>query len=102
MQDSHFLLIVSGLRLADHFRPCSVWRPLKEPSDDWPLAMCDYTTIDKENDILLNDAIRRDRVEEICVLHHNEAHKWYYLKDQGVDDLMVFRNADSHGEKPRK
>ncbi|KAI0893453.1 putative CmcJ-like methyltransferase [Annulohypoxylon nitens] len=78
-----------------------VWRPLKEPSDDWPLAICDYTTIDQDNDILLSDAIRRDRVDEICVLHFNADHQWYYLKDQGVDDLLVFRNADSHGEKPR-
>jgi len=83
------------------FDMLNVWRPLKEPSDDWPLAICDYTTIDTEHDILLNDAIRRDRVEEISVLHFNEAHRWYYLKNQGINDLMVFRNADSHGEKPR-
>ncbi|KAI2781586.1 putative CmcJ-like methyltransferase [Daldinia loculata] len=79
----------------------NVWRPLREPTNNWPLAFCYYATIDPENDILLNDAIRRDRVEEICVLHSNEAHKWYYLKNQGVDDLFVFRNADSHGEKAR-
>lgn len=64
--------------------------------------MCDYTTVDAENDILLEDAIRRDRVEEISTLHYNENHKWYYLKDQGIDDLLVFRNVDSHDEKPRK
>lgn len=78
----------------------SVWRPLKEPTDDWPLAVCDYTTIDKEKDILLNDAIRRDRVDEICVLQFNASHKWYYLRNQKVDDLLVFRNADSEGAKP--
>ncbi|KAK8108171.1 uncharacterized protein PG998_010184 [Apiospora kogelbergensis] len=79
----------------------NVWRPLKQPSDDWPLAVCDYTTVDPEHDIRLNDAIRRDRIDELCLLHYNEKHKWYYLKDQGVDDLLVFRNTDSHGDKAR-
>ncbi|KAK8108995.1 hypothetical protein PG984_014796 [Apiospora sp. TS-2023a] len=84
------------------FDMLNVWRPLKQPSDDWPLAVCDFTTIDQEHDIRLNDAIRRDRVDEISVLHYNEEHRWYYVKDQGVEDLLVFRNADSHGEKARK
>ncbi|KAK8022426.1 hypothetical protein PG993_013193 [Apiospora rasikravindrae] len=83
------------------FDMLNVWRPLKQPSDDWPLAVCDYTTVDPDHDIRLSDAIRRDRVDEVCVLHYNEKHKWYYLKDQGVEDLLVFRNADSHGERAR-
>lgn len=79
----------------------SVWRPLK-PTDDWPLALCDYTTIDTEEDIRLNDAIRRDLIGEGLLLHYNEDHKWYYFKDQGVNDLIVFRNSDSHGKRARE
>ncbi|CAI6073687.1 unnamed protein product [Clonostachys chloroleuca] len=93
------LVIIRMLMIS---QPISVWRPLKTPTDDWPLALCDYTTVDTENDVLLEDAIRRDRVEEISSLHYNENHRWYYLKDQGVDDLLVFRNADSHGENASK
>jgi hypothetical protein len=77
--------------------PRSVWRPLTGPTDDWPLALCDYTTIDTGEDIRLNDAIRRDLVGEGSLLHYNEAHRWYYFKDQGVNDLLVFRNSDSQG-----
>lgn len=77
-----------------------MWRPLKKSTDDWPLALCDYITVDTDNDVLLNDAIRRDRIEETRILHFNEAHKWYYLKDQDITDLLVFRNADSEGVKP--
>ncbi|KAI0171075.1 putative CmcJ-like methyltransferase [Pestalotiopsis sp. NC0098] len=79
----------------------NVWRPLKAPSEDWPLAVCDYTTIDKENDVLLLDAIRRDRVDEICALHHNASHEWHYLRNQSTNDLLVFRNADSHGTEAK-
>lgn len=80
----------------------SVWRPLIGPNDDWPLAICDWTTVDPENDILLNDAIRRDRVDENSLLHHNEAHKWHYINGQNPSDLFVFRNVDSFGRRPRK
>ncbi|KAK0747422.1 putative CmcJ-like methyltransferase [Apiosordaria backusii] len=79
----------------------NVWRPLRRPTDDWPLALCDYTTIDQENDLLLNDAIRRDTISENSLMHFNAAHKWYYLKDQGINDLLVFRNSDSGGKRAR-
>lgn len=80
----------------------SVWRPLIGPSDDWPLALCDYTTVDTEEDIRVSDAIRRTTVDEVSLLHYNEAHRWYCLKDQGVNDLLVFRNSNSRGERARK
>ncbi|KAL2286331.1 hypothetical protein FJTKL_07106 [Diaporthe vaccinii] len=79
----------------------NVWRLLEAPNDDWPLAICDWTTIDQENDILLSDRIRRDRVDETSLLHHNANHKWYYIKDQTLEDLLVFRNTDSLGHRAR-
>lgn len=64
--------------------------------------MCDWTTIDPSIDVRINDAIRRDRVDENAILHFNENHKWYFMKDQSVEDLIVFRNADSFGKRARK
>ncbi|KAL3952366.1 hypothetical protein ACCO45_012309 [Purpureocillium lilacinum] len=83
------------------FDMINVWRPLNGPTDDWPLALCDYTTIDTEEDIRLNDSIRRDLVGESSLLHYNPAHRWYYLPNQGADDLIVFRNSNSHGKGAR-
>lgn len=80
----------------------SVWRPLIGPNNDWPLALCDWTTINQETDIVLNDAIRRDRIDENSLLHFNEGHAWYYMKNQTADDLLVFRNADLSGKRARK
>ncbi|GAW14059.1 hypothetical protein ANO14919_034510 [Xylariales sp. No.14919] len=79
----------------------NVWRPLRGPNNDWPLAMCDWTTIDCSKDIRVNDAIRRDRVDENAILHYNEKHMWYFMQDQSVEDLIVFRNADSMGRRPQ-
>ncbi|KAJ2995897.1 hypothetical protein NUW58_g1149 [Xylaria curta] len=75
----------------------SVWRPLNE-TDDWPRIVCDHNTVDHENDILSSDSLRRNLIVELSLLHYNEAHKWYFLENHGVDDLLVFRNVDSRGE----
>ena len=40
-------------------------------------------------------------ISEVSLLHYNPAHKWYYLKNHGTEDLLVFRNTDSQGELPR-
>ncbi|KAJ2994000.1 hypothetical protein NUW58_g1671 [Xylaria curta] len=78
----------------------NVWRPLLGPNNDWPLAMCDWTSIDQDEDVLLNDAIRRDKVDENAILHHNPAHRWYYIQDQADDELIVFRNSHSKERLP--
>ncbi|KAI0545211.1 hypothetical protein F4679DRAFT_599885 [Xylaria curta] len=78
----------------------NVWRPLIGPSDDWPLAVCDWTSIDQNQDVLLNDGIRRDKVDENATLHPNKAHRWYYIKDQTTDELVVFRNSHSKEKLP--
>ncbi|TEY42387.1 hypothetical protein BOTCAL_0391g00030 [Botryotinia calthae] len=81
-----------------NFDILNVWRPLRGPNNDWPLAMCDWTTI-ASTDIRVNDAIRRDRVDENAILHYNENHKWYFMRDQSVEDFIVFRNADSFSKR---
>ncbi|KAF4992900.1 hypothetical protein FGRMN_6843 [Fusarium graminum] len=78
----------------------NVWRPLHGPNNDWPLAICDWTTIDPERDIVISDSIGRDRLDEHSLLHHNPVHKWYYIKDQAPSDLFVFRNTDSLDKRP--
>lgn len=78
---------------------CSVWRPLIGPNDDWPLAVCDYTTIDVENDIISADRLHHNRVCENQLLFANEKHRWYYVKNQQPHNLLVFRNTDSSGQR---
>jgi len=70
---------------------------LKGPNDDWPLAVCDFTSIALDQDLTSNDALHQKRVGENWLLHSNPAHKWYYMSAQDVDDILVFRNTDSEG-----
>ena len=80
----------------------SVWRVLKGPNNDWPLAVCDHRSINTETDVVANDVLHKDTVGENWLLYGNPNHKWYYLSDQVKEDLIVFRNFDSKGNKARK
>ena len=78
----------------------SVWRVLRGPNNDWPLAVCDHRTIDHRHDVIANDVLHEDSVGENWLLHKSSRHSWYYLSDQRVEDLIVFRNTDSKELRP--
>ncbi|KAH0387975.1 hypothetical protein KCU92_g1201, partial [Aureobasidium melanogenum] len=79
----------------------NVWRVLIGPNNDWPLGFCDYRTINVENDVRDHDALRVDRLDELSLLHYNEAHQWYYVPSQMPEEAIIFRNANSLGRHSR-
>lgn len=72
---------------------------LRGPNDDWPLAICNYASVDWDKDTAANDAIHLQRIGENWLLHHNPKHEWYYMSRMEEDDLLVFRNTDSEGPR---
>lgn len=48
-----------------------------------------------------NDAVHVDRVGENWILHYSDKHLWYYYNGMEVDELLVFRNTDSKGQRSR-
>ncbi|KAK0730145.1 hypothetical protein B0H67DRAFT_560930 [Lasiosphaeris hirsuta] len=77
----------------------NIWKVLAGPNNDWPLAVCDYQSVDFANDHVANDVINERTVGENGLMHYNSRHRWYYLADQEVDDLIVFRNSNSLGRR---
>ncbi|KAF2259242.1 putative CmcJ-like methyltransferase [Lojkania enalia] len=86
---------------ANAFDMINVWRPLVGPNDDWPLAICDFTSIDLEKDVAISDRLHADRVGENLLLHPNKGHRWYYIPGQQPENLLVFRNVDSTNRRAR-
>ncbi|KAI1408049.1 putative CmcJ-like methyltransferase [Hypoxylon sp. FL1857] len=83
------------------FDMINVWRPLVGPNDDWPLALCDYTSIEPERDIIAADRLHVDRIGENQLLFPSKQHRWYYIKAQQPQNLLVFRNTDSTGRRAK-
>lgn len=89
-QEAHFL--------DKEYDMINVWKPLVGPNNDWPLALCDYSTI-QPADIVQADVLHVDRITENQLLHPNAQHRWYYVENQQHNDLIVFRNVDSMGKR---
>src|ERR1700733_4994948 len=66
----------------------SVWHPLQGPLVDWPLALCDGSTVDFENDTMAGDIVDKEVVFENTQVHFNAKQRWYYLSNQIPEELL--------------
>ena len=73
---------------------CSVWKPLKGPVKDWPLALCDPTSVDAM-DLEAADLVYHDYVVENRQIYRKPGQKWYYISDQQPNEAWIFRQSDS-------
>lgn len=71
-----------------------MWKPLKGPLRDWPLALCDSSSLSIE-DLVATDSVDKATVAEVYHVHHNRSQRWYYLSDQTESEVIVFSGYDS-------
>lgn len=76
----------------------SFWKSFQSHGNDWPLALCDYRSINYVADCRVADRVYHDRFTENQHLHFNPGHKWFYVKDLRPDEVVVFRQLDSQLE----
>jgi hypothetical protein len=77
----------------------SLWKPLFGPLKDWPLALLDYTSINKDRDLVPSDNVYTHIILETYNVLFNEQHRWYYLEDQEPDEVLLFRSFDTLARK---
>lgn len=69
------------------------WRALSPPPQDFPLALCDGSSV---LDTDLVDAYNRsDVIHKLWIPHHSPLHRWYYFPEMTVDELVLFKGYDS-------
>jgi len=96
------------------FIATSLWRPFSEPPQDWPLAVCDGTSLAPEegvpNIMVVVDALP-DRVAmygplegeadmpAAAVFHFSPSHRWWYFPKMTRDECILLKFHDSdHGK----
>lgn len=84
----------AGELLKHRYAIVNVWRPIRGPLLDAPLALCDATTV-ADGDLIGQDLIYRDRMGEIYALFHNDAHRWYYAPAMARDEALLLKCYDS-------
>ena len=73
------------------FQIINLWRPIGVPADDWPLALCDFRSVDRKKDLVpITFRIPNRTGENFCV-NHNVDHKWKYLKGMTPDEFVLIK-----------
>jgi hypothetical protein len=81
--------------LSKRFQIINLWRPIANPASAYPLALCDYTTVNPQTDLVPSTLKYPDREGETFSVKFNEKHKWYYLKDMTPDEAVLIKCYDS-------
>src|SRR5437667_360620 len=72
----------------------NVWRPIRGPLRDAPLAVCDAGTA-VPRDFVASDLIYRDRTGETYAVTHDPRHRWYYVSAMERHEALLLKCFDS-------
>ena len=72
----------------------NIWRPIRGPLLDSPLAVCDALSV-APADLLASDLVYRDRIGETYSVTYNPAHRWFYLPAMTPDEVLLLKCFDS-------
>ncbi|KAF2966106.1 hypothetical protein GQX73_g7471 [Xylaria multiplex] len=80
--------------LRQRIRAINVWKPLCNPVEEWPLAVCDGATV-KPEDLVETDSVRQGSVSTNYYARYAPEQMWYYLKHQTPEEALIFKHFDS-------
>jgi hypothetical protein len=86
--------------LKHRFAVINVWRPIRGPVQENPLAVCDAQTI-AQKDLVIHNLIYRDRVGEVYSLAFNPEHRWFYFPQMQRNEVMLLKCYDSDEHRAR-
>lgn len=78
----------------------NLWRPIRGPLVDQPLAVCDARSV-AHGDLIAQDLIYRDRVGETYAVAHNPTHRWLYFPDMRREEALLIKCFDSADDRAR-
>jgi hypothetical protein len=92
------------------FVATSCWRAFSAPPQDWPLAVCDGSSVDADegvkNTMIIVDARpapdaippelpNEDTLPAASVFHFNPMHRWWYFPNMTRNEVLVLKFHDS-------
>jgi len=72
----------------------NLWRPIRGPLQDAPLAVCDAQTVKREQ-LVASDLVYRDRIGETYSVTFDPEHRWYYVAQMRADEVLLLKCYDS-------
>jgi hypothetical protein len=72
----------------------NLWRPIRGPLRDAPLAVCDAQTV-KPEQLIPSDLVYPNRVGETYSVTFDRQHRWFYIPEMGTDEVLLLKCYDS-------
>lgn len=73
------------------FQIINLWRPISHAALDFPLALCDYTSVDVKTEFEPSDLIYPDRKGETNAVRFSEGHRWKYLRGMRPEEYVLIK-----------
>ena len=86
--------------LKNRFAVINVWRPIRGPVQESPLAVCDARSMAQE-DFVKHVLKYRDRDGEVYSVAYNPNHRWYYVPNQQKEEVLLLKCYDSDRRRAR-
>jgi hypothetical protein len=81
-------------RLQHRYVFINVWRPIRGPVQEAPLAVCDGRSIGQE-DFVPTDLIYQDRLGEVYMVSYKPSHRWFYFPQMQPNEALLLKCYDS-------
>lgn len=78
----------------ERFAIVNVWRSIKGPVLDTPLAVCDARSVGA-GDLEACEIRYQDRSGQIYLVRHSNRHHWYYYSAMDRNEALIFKQYDS-------
>ncbi|GJJ11696.1 hypothetical protein Clacol_005932 [Clathrus columnatus] len=86
---------LAPLLLKHRFQIINLWRPINHPAIDFPLALCDYRSINWDTDLIPTALKFSHRTGETFSVKYNPQHKWKYQRGMRPDEVVFIKCFDS-------
>jgi hypothetical protein len=80
--------------LKNRFAIINLWRPIRGPVLESPLALCDAQSLEEEN-LIAGDLKYPDRTGETYSITYNPNQRYYYFPKMQSDEVVLIRCFDS-------
>lgn len=80
--------------LKRRFAFINLWRPVRGPVEESPLAVCDAQTMTL-GDFIATDLKYRDRTGEVYSVAYSPKHRWFYFPRMARDEVLLLKCYDS-------
>ena len=87
--------------LHNRYAIINLWRPIRGPLLESPLALCDAQSLEEEN-LIASDLRYPDRVGETYGITYNPNQRYYYFPKMRTDEAVLIRCFDSAPAGPAR